>query len=41
MDEEYRQYDCVYSYDQYEGFNDWLGKVIKLEEIHHKKLCKI
>ncbi len=41
MNEECHQYDCVYSYHQYEGFNGWLDKIIKLEEIDHKKLCKI
>jgi hypothetical protein len=41
MNEEYQQYGCVYSYHQYEGFSDWLGKIIKLEEIDHKKLFKI
>jgi hypothetical protein len=41
MNQEYQQYDCVYSYHQYEGLSDWLGKIIKLEEIDHKNLCTI
>jgi hypothetical protein len=32
MNEEYKQYDYVYCYRQFERFGDWLSKIIELEK---------
>jgi hypothetical protein len=41
MGEEYQQFDCVYYLCHFKGLDNWLGKIMNLEEIGNHKLGKI